>query len=83
MSINPPRISGPYLERATDCEFAIERDFLRETVNATTHFLDLDRVLTEIAEDAMRVGWSEQELTDAVLRLAVRYHMKPTPKRSR
>lgn len=82
MSINPPLIPGPYSDRASDCEAAIERDFLRETVNSTTPFVDLDRVLTEIAADATRAGWSEQELTDAVLRLAIRYQMKPAPKRA-
>ncbi|UVC12395.1 hypothetical protein IHQ71_30805 (plasmid) [Rhizobium sp. TH2] len=80
MSINSPRHPGPYINRALDCMAAIERDFLRETVNSTTPYVNLDRVLTEIAEDATRAGWSEQELTDAVLKLALRYNMKPPVK---
>jgi len=80
MSINSPRFSGQYGGRGVDCEYAIERDFLRETVNATTPYVDLDRVLTAIAEDATRAGWSERELTDAVIRLATRYGMAPKPR---
>lgn len=75
MSINSPRVPGPYAQRSADCESAIERDFLRETVNATTPYVDLDRVLSAIAEDATKAGWSEAELTDAVIRLARRYNM--------
>ena len=75
MSMNAPRFPGPYAQRAADCEAAIERDFLRETVNWTTPYLDLDRVLSAIADDATRAGWSEAELTDAVIRLAQRYRM--------
>ena len=80
MSINSPRYPGPYLQRATDCELAIERDFLRAIVNLTTPYVDLDRVLSDIADDATRAGWSEEEITDAVLRLAVRHRMKTSPK---
>ena len=75
MSINSPRLPGPYEHRSADCESAIERDFLRETVNATTPYVDLDRVLSAIAGDATKAGWSEAELTDAVIRLARRYNM--------
>lgn len=81
MSINPPRYPGPYTQRASDCELAIERDFLREMINRTTPYVDLDRVLTEIAEEATKAGWSEAELTDAVIGLATRYNMKPWAKR--
>lgn len=77
MSINSPRHVGWYEERARDCERAIERDFLREMVNVTTPYVDLDRVLSSIADDATRAGWTEQELTDAVLRLAQRHRMAP------
>jgi hypothetical protein len=49
-------------------------------VNSTTPYVDLDRVLTEIAEEATTAGWSEEELTDAVLALAKRHGMGP-PKR--
>jgi hypothetical protein len=80
MSINPPRMPGSYPQRAEDCERAIERDFLRETVNWTAPFLDLDRVLATVAEDATKAGWSEAELTDAVIRLAERYNMMPSRK---
>lgn len=75
MSINSPRIPGPYPHRAADCESAIERDFLRETVNWATPYIDLDRVLAAVAEDATKAGWSEAELTDAVINLARRYGM--------
>ena len=75
MSINSPRYPGPYEHRSEDCQFAIERDFLREMVNSTTPYVDLDRVLTEIADDATKAGWSEEELTDAVLELAKRHKM--------
>jgi hypothetical protein len=80
MSINSPRYPGPYSLRQQDCQSAIERDFLREMVNSTTPYVDLDRVLTEIAEEATTAGWSEEELTDAVLALAMRHGMG-TPKR--
>lgn len=78
MSINPPRYPGPYALRQHDCQAAIERDFLREMVNRTTPYVDLDRVLSEIAEEATAAGWSEEELTDAVLALANRHQMGPT-----
>jgi hypothetical protein len=73
---------GPYPQRDADCERAIERDFLRETVNWTTPYLDLDRVLSAVAEEATKAGWSEAELTDAVIRLAKRYRMMTTSWRS-
>lgn len=76
MSINSPRVPGSYALRSADCESAIERDFLRETVNATTPYVDLDRVLSGVAEDATKAGWSEAEFTDAVIRLAQRYQMR-------
>ena len=75
MSIHSPRYPGPYSLRATDCELAIERDFLRETVEAHTPYIDLDAILTAIADDAMRAGWSEEELTEAVLALSKRHKM--------
>jgi hypothetical protein len=75
MSINSPRFPGRYAQRAADCQAAIERDFLRGMVNSSTPYVDLDRVLSDIAEDATRAGWSEEELTDAVLVLARRYRM--------
>ena len=78
MSINSPRHPGPYEGRSQDCQSAIERDFLREMVNSTTPYVDLDRVLTEIADEATAAGWSEQELTDAVLALAQRHKMANT-----
>lgn len=77
MSINSPKLPGPYPLRSQDCERATERDFLRETVNSTTPYVDLDRVLSAIADDATKAGWSEAELTEAVIRLANRYKMKP------
>ena len=76
MSINPPRHPGPYAHRSEDCERAIERDFLQEMVNVTTPYVDLDRVLTSIADEATKAGWTEREITDAVLRLAARYRMR-------
>jgi hypothetical protein len=81
MLINPPRYPGPYSHRATDCELAIERDFLREMVNRTTPYVDLDRVLSEIAEEATKAGWTEADLTDAVLNLAKRHKLWPTGRR--
>lgn len=82
MSVNSPRFPGQYAQRAADCESAIERDFLRELVNAGTSFIDIDRVLAAIAEDATRAGWSEEDLTEAVLSLANRYHMHSATERS-
>lgn len=76
MSINSPRIPGPYLHRLEDCVSAIERDFLRAMINVTTPYVDLDRVLSEIAEDAARAGWTEEDVTDAVLVLARRHNMQ-------
>ena len=75
MSINSPRYPRPYTQRATDCELAIERDFLRKVVEAHTPFIDLDAILTALADDALKVGWSEEDPTDAVLRLAKRHKM--------
>lgn len=80
MSINSPRLPGQYASRQEDCERAIERDFLRETVNATTPYVDLDRVLSAVAEDATRAGWTEHEVTDAIINLAQRYGMNPRRK---
>lgn len=81
MSINSPRRSGQYDGRQEDCERAIERDFLREMVNSTTPYVDLDRVLMAVAEDATRAGWSEHELTDAVISLARRHGMRTAQQR--
>jgi hypothetical protein len=75
MSMNSPRYPGPYSQRATDCELAIERDFLREALEAHTPFIDLDAILAALADDAMRAGWSEEDLTDAVIALAKRHKM--------
>lgn len=76
MSINAPRYPGPYAQRKADCEGAIERDFLREIIKLSTPYVDLDRVLTCVAEPATKAGWTEEELTDAVIRLAARHGMK-------
>jgi hypothetical protein len=73
MSINAPRQPGWYEKRQLDCEHALERDFLREMVNVTTPYVDLDRVLNAMAEEATKAGWTERELTDAVLSLAKRH----------
>lgn len=78
MSMNSPRIPGPYSQRASDCEHAIERDFLKHAVEAKTPYLDLDAILSSIAEDATHAGWSEEELTAAVLALAKRHKMANT-----
>jgi len=75
VSINAPRYPGPYAQRKTDCESAIERDFLREVINLPTPYIDLDRVLACVAEPATKAGWTEEELTDAVIRLAARHGM--------
>ncbi|CAN7155298.1 hypothetical protein [Rhizobium sp. LjRoot254] len=75
MSINSPRYPGSYSQRATDCELAIERDFLREVVDAHTPFIDLDAILIAIADDALKAGWSEDELTEAAIVLAKRHKM--------
>lgn len=56
MAITPPRHIGPYKRRQEDCQLAIERHFLREMVNRTTPYVDLDRVLTEISEEAAKAG---------------------------
>jgi hypothetical protein len=56
MSINPTRMPGSYAQRTGDCWRAIERDFLRETVNSTTAYVDLERLLSVMAEDATRLA---------------------------
>jgi hypothetical protein len=75
MSINSPRYPRAYNERATDCELAIERDFLRKVVEAHTPFIDLDAILAALADDALKAGWSEEDLTEAVLKLSRRHNM--------
>jgi hypothetical protein len=50
--------------------------FLRETTNSTTPFVDLDRVISALAGDAQRAGWSEAEITDAVFRLAAQHERR-------
>jgi hypothetical protein len=75
MAINSPRYPRPYAQRATDCELAIERDFFREVVEARTPLIDLDKILIALADDALKAGWSEEELTEAVLRLSRRHKM--------
>jgi hypothetical protein len=81
MSINSPRFSGWYPQRQVDCERAVERDFLREIVNISTPYVDLDRVLTGLAEDATKAGWTEGELTDSLISLAMRHNLKPADTR--
>lgn len=76
MSINSPRFPRHYPDRAADCEHAIEREFFAHVVSSGTAYIDLDRVLAAIAEEATGAGWSEQELTDAVLALARRHAMQ-------
>jgi hypothetical protein len=75
MSMNSPRYPGPYSQRKVDCELVIERDFLREVVESRTPYLDLDAILIAIADDAARAGWSEEDLTEAVLVLAKRHRL--------
>lgn len=76
MSINSPLMPGPYSHRDVDCERAIERDFFRVIQDSGTAYLDVDRLLTLLAEDATSAGWSEEELTAAVHALAARYGMQ-------
>jgi hypothetical protein len=78
MSINPPRNPGAYTERNKDCQSAIERHFLYATVNSSNPYVDLARVLTEISDEGTTAGWSEEELTEAILNLAKRHDMKPS-----
>jgi hypothetical protein len=75
-SITSPRFPGSYAQRASDCEQAIAEVFLRETANSTTPFVDLERVVSALGGDAKRAGWSEAEVTDAVIRLARRHKMR-------
>jgi hypothetical protein len=81
MFVNPPRLPGAYPQRAHDCEMAIERGFLREVVETSAPFLDLDAILTAIAADATKAGWSEEELTEAVKTLAQRHSLDRSEKR--
>ena len=80
MSINSPLMPGSYSHRSADCENAVERDFFRIVGHAGTAFIDIDHVLAELAEDATRAGWSEEELTDAVHALARRYGIQKAAK---
>lgn len=73
VSMNSPRFPGHYLQRASDCDQAIEGDFLKVVLESETTFLDLDHLISALADDATRAGWNEQDLTDAVLALAKRY----------
>jgi hypothetical protein len=76
MSIAIPRQAQPYTGRVFDCERAVESAFLDEVKSAGTAYIDLDHVLTGIAEDATRVGWTEEEITNAVLELAKRHGLE-------
>jgi hypothetical protein len=76
MSVNSPRFPGPYPQRAADCESAIERDFFRELVNANAAYVDVDRILAALADDATRAGWWEEDLTSAVYALARRHNIR-------
>jgi hypothetical protein len=76
MSINSPLMPGPYSHRAVDCERAIERDFFRVIQDSSTAYLDADRILMLLAEDATNAGWSEEELTAAVQALAAQHNMQ-------
>jgi hypothetical protein len=76
MSIAVPRQPQHYAGRELDCERAVEALFLHEVKNAGTAYIDLDHVLTGIAEDATHVGWTEEEITNAVLALAKRHGLK-------
>ena len=75
MSMNSPRYPWPYPQRSYDCEQAIERDFLKHAIEAGTAYLDLDVLLSAIADDATRAGWSEEDLTEAAIALAKRHKM--------
>ena len=75
VSMNSPRYPGPYSQRAADCEQAIEREFLKVAIESGTSYLDLDSILSELADDATRAGWTEEDLTHAVLALARRHKM--------
>lgn len=74
--IAPPRMPGDYARRGRDCEQAIERLFLAETVNSTSPYVDLERALATVIQAGRRAGWSEEELTDAALRLAGRHGLR-------
>jgi hypothetical protein len=50
--------------------------FLREVITLSTPYIDLDRILANVAEPATLAGWTEEELTDAVIRLAARHGME-------
>ena len=76
MSINSPRHPWSYPQRAEDCALAIERVFFREVVNTGGSYIDLDKILAGIANEGTKAGWSEQELTYAVLTLAGQHAMR-------
>ena len=75
MSMNRPRMPWPYAERADDCISALERDFLREVVLVGTPFIDMDSILAALADDASKAGWSEEEVTAAVIELTRRHRL--------
>lgn len=49
-------LAGPYPQPCSDCESAIELDFLREIVNFPAAYVGLDRDAAGGAEDAGEVG---------------------------
>lgn len=75
MSMNSPLMPGAYSRRAEDCLHAVERDFFRIVGSAATAYIDVDRILGLLAEDATRAGWTEEEVTTAVHELARRHGM--------
>ena len=66
---------GPYSHRDFDCERASSGIF-RVVGEAATAYLDADRVLTLLVEDATSAERSEEELTAAVHALAARHGMR-------
>ena len=83
MSIRPPRMSGDYIDRDMDCQEAIEQQFLEQVRAAKTAYLDLAKIKTAIASDALEAGWTKEDLDDALLELARCYALKITPRTAR
>jgi hypothetical protein len=70
MDLNGPRRPGPYDERLGDCIEALRPvfvDYLRDT---GSRFVDVVRIMAALTPDAVSVGWTYDDIQEAILLLA-------------
>jgi hypothetical protein len=79
MFIRPPRSAGSYRDRDLDCQDAIEDDFLAEVRGGGTAYVDLVKIRALIATHALAVGWTNDDVDDALQELVRCYVLRVEP----